>query len=108
MVKKTKSLAGKVMSVFRLASRRPNAKEKSFKIIEDAYPRIHKMITVCWGSEELQQKLTNMMQYDNAQREGFPMHVMEALMIIQEIHMEEFGFEPAASTFLDSDQYDRW
>jgi hypothetical protein len=105
---KKKSLAGRVMSVFSLTSRKPRAKEKAMKLIEEKFPRIHKMITICWGSEELQQKLTNLMQYDNAQREGFPMDVMEALMIIQEIHMEEFGFEPQASTFLDSDQYDRW
>lgn len=78
------------------------------KLIEEKYPRIHKMITICWGSEELQQKLTNLMQYDNANREGFPVEIMEALMIIQEIHMEEFGFEPFASTFMDSDQFDRW
>jgi hypothetical protein len=108
MVKRKKSVVDRVMSVFQLASRKPGAKEAAMEVVKKEYPRIHKMIEVCWGSEELQQKLTNLLQMDDPNREGFPMHVTEALMIIQEIHMDEFEFDPFANSFMNSTQTDKW
>jgi hypothetical protein len=64
--------------------------------LETSYPRIFKMVEAGWGSGELQKKLTSMLHVDNVKREGFPVDVCEAIMIIQEFHEQEFGF---ANTF---------
>jgi hypothetical protein len=50
-----------------------------------------------------------MLQVDNVKREGFPAEVAEALMTIQQFHMEEFKFDAFTnSMFLDSKLPDHW
>jgi hypothetical protein len=103
------SFRTRVMSVFKLKPKDPKDLQDALRVVFLKFPRISVMIDACWGSPELHKKLTEMLQVDNVKREGFPPDVAEALMTIQEWHMDEFKFEPFAnSLFFDSKIPDHW
>lgn len=95
-------------SVFKLTPKDPDAYENAKKTIFAKYPRIYLMIEAAWGSKELHQKLSSLLQSDNAIREGFPIEVCEALMVIQEEHADTFGFAPFADSNLTGRWPDQW
>jgi hypothetical protein len=97
------------MSVFKLKPKDPQDLQNALRVVFLKFPRISVMIDATWGSPELHQKLTEMLQVDNVKREGFPAEVAEALMTIQQFHMEEFKFDAFTnSMFLDSKLPDHW
>ena len=102
------SFRTRIVSVFKLKPKDPNDFKDAMRLVFQQYPRISIMIDATWGSRELHQKLTTLLQVDNVKREGFPPDVCDALMTIQDRHMDEFGFEPFADTFMDSRLPDHW
>lgn len=97
----------RAISVFKLKPKDPSDLQKAMDVVAGAYPRISKMINVMWGSRELHQKLTSMLQLDNVEREGFPAYVATALMTIHDFHMTEFNFDAFISSSFMPDS-DRW
>lgn len=108
MVTKKLDVSTEHNSVFALTPHDAQAFEDARKVIEEKYPRIFRMIEATWGSKELHQKLTSLLHVDNAKREGFPIDVCEALIVIQDRHSDDFGFSPFIDTFIDSRLPDQW
>lgn len=84
------------------------SKEEALQKVLEVYPRIHNMITMMWGDIALHQKLTRMLYLDTNGREGFDKPVGMAIARLQEIHMEEFGFDPISPEDDPFDKKDRW
>ena len=108
MVTKKLDVSTEHNSVFALTPIDPEAFENAKKLIFQKYPRIFMMIDAAWGSRELHKKLTSLIHVDNVRREGFPIDVCEALMIIQDEHADMFGFGPFTDTFDGSRLPDQW
>ena len=68
--------------------------EDPLAVIKASYPRIYRMIVSMWGTRELHVKLTKMVALDTEGREGFERGVGEALLKIQQKHMDTNNFEP--------------
>ena len=60
------------------------------------FPRISTAIRLTWGSNELHEKLSHMIHVDTEGRQGFPHHVLEALIKIFNHHADTFNLEPVS------------
>lgn len=83
--------------------------QQAIKLIAKEFPRIHKTITSCWGTELLSDKLQFMLNVDTENRQGFPFDIANALMIVAMQHSREFNHEPKPEVQLRA-MYrpDRW
>lgn len=75
-------------------------KGQSFKDLKHAvlhihvgYPRIASEIKNLWGTDKLHDYLIELLIDDRPHRQGFPDHVMSALMYVQNQHNTLFSFD---------------
>jgi hypothetical protein len=63
-----------------------------FPVIAGAFPRIAQAIEMLWGNPELDDYLNRLIVDDRGDRQGFPPHVITALLALSKQHLEQFGF----------------
>lgn len=94
------------IDVYKQTEKQQHDFDNAMDSLKETYPRIHNMIELMWGERDLHDRLTKMLQADSEGREGFPLSVFTALMIINDAHMTEFGFDVAG--FGDFSKRDKW
>lgn len=80
------------------------------QVVEAKYPRLHRTITLMWGTQEMQNIFSKWLLTDTHdrfgnRRRGFPQDVQEALLLLAIQHAETFKLEP--DTTFDPPP-DRW
>ena len=61
----------------------------SADIVQKEFPRIFERIEVCWCSNELNSYLHKLIVDERGDRDGFPKHVLEALLILARANLAE-------------------
>lgn len=71
-----------------------NIRDFLLKLIEDKYPHISLNIRIFWGSEEFVEYIDSIIiNTRNEPREGFDSTIFEAIILLSNIHSEEYDFK---------------
>lgn len=67
------------------------SEDRDFKLIQQDYGRIARMLLLLWGSDMFNEYMHNLL-YDtrDGQRQGFPKPIVEALLGLQATHRRSF------------------
>lgn len=63
--------------------------------LQRTFPRIHDQLERVWGTSAGEEYLDKLILDERGDRSGFPVSVMEAILILQRLHFKNFGtFRP--------------
>jgi hypothetical protein len=72
-----------------VAERLPSV-EEAWTLLQTDFPRIYAMLKEAWNAE-VQNKIARLLWVDTEGRQGFPKKAVDALMILQQANVNEFG-----------------
>lgn len=64
---------------------------RAVAMLRTLFPRIHDRLGATWGSRQCEDYLDRLILDDRGDREGFPPSVLDALLVLQRVHVKEFG-----------------
>jgi hypothetical protein len=89
----------------RLVVRKPEApppRPAPLDVVRASFPRIAERIAHLWGAPQLDGYLRELLIDSRGNRQGFPPHIVAALLEISEQHQRQFGFAgPPAEDWAD-------
>lgn len=78
------------------------------ELLKEKFPRIYYQIKAMWGTQEAQDRMTQLIWVDDNERSGFPSEVLLALMTICVEHGEMFGLKTTFHRKDGSQSKDTW
>ena len=74
--------------------RRPTDKEladEAVAMLKTLFPHVHQNLVALWGTGPGEAYLDGLIMDDRGNRQGFPLDVLHALLVLQRVHFQTFG-----------------
>jgi hypothetical protein len=65
--------------------------EEAVALLKSLFPRIHQNLVTLWGTGPGETYLDGLIVDDRGNRQGFPLDVLRALLVLQRAHFQTFG-----------------